>query len=56
MKKPTKKSIVAKEKAKTKASKLQLNKFKELFQERCENENKPKMDKTIKNLSQEIQG
>ncbi len=51
MKKITKKEQEYKEKIKTKASKEQLAKFKDCFEKKCDNANKDKMNKTIKNLS-----
>ncbi len=50
MKKITKKKQEYKEKIKTKASKDQLAKFKDCFETKCDNPNKDKMNKTIKNL------
>lgn len=37
----------------TKASKEQLAKFKDCFEKKCDNPNKDKMNKTIKNLSEQ---
>lgn len=51
MKKQTKKQQEYKEKIKTKASKEQLAKFQECFEVKCNNKNEVKMQKTIKNLS-----
>jgi hypothetical protein len=53
MKKTTKKQTAYKEKIKTKASKEQLAKFKECFDKKCEVQDKDKMNKTIKNLSEQ---
>jgi SOS-response transcriptional repressor LexA len=53
MKKTTKKQKEYKEKIKTKASKEQLAKFKDCFEKKCDNPNKDKMNKTIKNLSEQ---
>ena len=53
MKKITKKKQEYKEKIKTKASKEQLAKFQECFETKCDNPNKEKMNKTIKNLSEQ---
>jgi len=53
MKKQTKKQKEYKEKIKTKASKEQLAKFQECFETKCENKNETKMQKTIKNLSEQ---
>ena len=53
MKKQTKKHIAYKQKIKTKASKEQLAKFKDCFEKKCDNPNKEKMNKTIKNLSEQ---
>ncbi len=51
MKKQTKKQKEYKEKIKTKASKEQLAKFKDCFEKKCDNANKEKMYKTIKNFN-----
>jgi len=53
MKKQTKQQKEYKEKIKTKASKEQLAKFKDCFEKKCDNPNKDKMNKTIKNLSEQ---
>ena len=53
MKKITKKEQEYKEKIKIKASKEQLAKFKDCFEKKCDNANKEKMNKTIKNLSEQ---
>ena len=53
MKKITKKKQEYKEKIKTKASKEQLAKFKDCFEKKCDDPNKEKMNKTIKNLSEQ---
>lgn len=42
-----------KEKIKIKASKEQLAKFKECFDKNCDTQDKDKMNKTIKNLSEQ---
>ena len=53
MKKITKKKQEYKEKIKTKASKEQVAKFKDCFEKKCDNPNKDKMNKTIRNLSEQ---